>query len=129
MIKASGFFMTAKPYAVDLASYRLADGDGRGELDAVWFRRKDGANVACAGWLWDYQVPAQQDAAGFLREFTDGRYGGRCLARWNGTNLWSRTDIVVTEADRERYRSVLVPMLAAFPAAPPGYDGWWVFGR
>jgi hypothetical protein len=129
MIKASMFRISDKPYAVDMSSYRLADGDGRGELDAVWFRRRRARHngpirtVACAGLLWDYQSPAQETAAGFLGALTDGRYGGKCEARWDGDNLWSLAD----EAQRAEYLRVLVPMLAAYPVVPSGFDGWWVF--
>ncbi len=131
MIKASAFRISDNSYAVDLGSYRLADGAGRGEVDAVWFRRRRISHngplrtMACAGVLRDYQSPCQENAAGFLAAFTDGRYGGDCLARWDGTNLWSLAD----EADRERYKKILVPMLAAYPEVPPSFDGWWVFPR
>lgn len=126
MIEAAKFRLSDKPYAVDLGSYRLDGGGyGGGEIDAVWFRHRKGVTSACAGTLRDYQQPAQQTAAGFLAAYTDGRYGGDCRARWNGANLWSLAD----EAQRERYKALLVPMLAAYPAVPPGYAGWYIFER
>jgi hypothetical protein len=125
MIKASAFRISGKPYAVDMESYRLVDGHGRGELNAVWFRRRTGKTVACAGWLWDYQEPCARTAAEFLKLLTDGRHGGNCAARWDGTTLWSLAD----EAQRAEYLRVLVPMLEDYPAVPSGWSGWWVFPR
>jgi hypothetical protein len=147
MLKAEKFRISDKPYAVDLSSLRVTwtdrqSGLVRGDIDAVWFRRRRAGyngplrTVACAGVLWDFQrpegsapldqpEPVVPDALAFLTAHDDGRYGGDCKARWDGTNLWSLED----EADRERYRKILVPMLAAYPAVPPGYSGWWVFPR
>jgi hypothetical protein len=128
MIKVSRFRVSDKPYAVDLGSYRP---DDHGSVDAVWFRRRREAyngplrTVACAGMLRGCLVPDLSTVDSFLATFTDGRYGGDCVARWDGANLWSLAD----EADRERYKEILVPMLANYPAVPPTFDGWWVFPR
>jgi hypothetical protein len=100
-------------------------------VSAVWFRRRREAyngplrTVACAGELRGCQVPDSSTVESFLATFTDGRYGGNCMARWGGTNLWSLAD----ESARARYKGILVPMLAGYPEVPPGYDGWWVFPR
>lgn len=133
MIRAEKFLVSRPLYAVDLASLRLEGYEAaqagqdrtifRAELNAVWFRRRKGVLAACAGRLWDYQRPAPADAAAFLAAHTDGRYGAHCKARWDGTNLWS----VLDEADRARYKALLVPMLAACPEIPAGYSGWWGF--
>jgi hypothetical protein len=128
MIKAPRFRISDKPYAVDLATYRP---EGHGAIDAVWFRRRREAyngplrTVACAGELRGCQVPDLSTVESFLATFTDGRYGGNCAARWDGTNLWSLAD----EPARERYKKILVPMLAGYPDVPPGHSGWWVFPR
>jgi hypothetical protein len=128
MIKKGKFLISDKPYAVDLGSYRP---EGNGGIDAVWFRRRREAyngplrTAACAGRLKGCQVPDLSTVDSFLATFTDGRYGGDCLARWDGTNLWSLAD----EPDRERYKKILVPMLENFPAVPPSYSGWWVFPK
>lgn len=128
MIKASKFRISDKPYAVDLGSYSP---DGSGSLQAVWFRRRREAyngplrTVACAGTLRGCLVPDLSTVERFIATFTDGRYGGDCRARWDGTNLWS----LENEAERERLKKILVPMLAAYPEVPPLYDGWWVFPR
>jgi hypothetical protein len=128
VIKADKFRISDKPYAVDLGSYSP---DGSGSLQAVWFRRRREAyngplrTVACAGELRGCLVPDLSTVEQFIATFTDGRYGGDCRARWDGTNLWSLED----ESERERLKKILVPMLAAYPAVPGGYDGWWVFPK
>lgn len=123
MIKASQFRITDRPFAVDLSSY--VAGPGSGEVRAVWFRRRVGRLAACAGWLRDYQSTCQETAEGFLAAYVNGQYGGDCKARWDGTNLWCLDD----EPGRAVYQGILMPMLANYPAVPPGYDGWWVFPR
>jgi hypothetical protein len=125
MIRAISFRVSDKPFAVDLSSYRLDSGHGAGEVDAAWFRRRKGILVACAGMLRNYQLSVPETAEGFLAAYTNSAYGGDCKARWDGTNLWSLAD----EAERERYKRLLVPMLAAYPEVPEGYSGWYVFER
>ena len=122
MIRAEKFRVSRPLYAVDLASYTLTE-EGRSDISAVWFRRRKGVTVACAGRVWNYLRPRPQTAAEFLAAHDDNRYGGDCMARWDGTNLWC----VLDEADRARYKALLVPVLAACPDVPEGYDGWWGF--
>jgi hypothetical protein len=116
-------FAVSRPlYAVDLESYRLSE-QGGSYINAVWFRRRKGVTAACAGQLWNYIRPRPQTAAEFLAEHTDNRYGGDCMARWDGSNCWSTVD----EAQRAEFLRVLKPMLEAYPAVPEGFDGWWGF--
>lgn len=122
MIKTEKFLVSRPLYAVTLDTYRLSESGGS-YIDAVWFRRRKGVTVACAGEVWNYIRPRPQTAAEFLAAHDDNRYGGDCKARWDGTNLWS----VLDEADRARYKALLVPMLAAYPEIPAGWDGWWGF--
>lgn len=130
MIRDTTFRISQRPYAVDLASLRGSlrprqNGsdyfDGR--IDAVWFRRRKGATVACIGTLWDLQDDRPADAAAFLRAHEDGRYGGNCDGRWDGASYWGN----VTLAEQERHLAILRPMLDGYPALPAGWDGWWRF--
>jgi hypothetical protein len=91
---------------------------------AVWFRRRNGLTVACAGSLWDYQNERPADWEAFARAHTDGRYGGNCVARWDGSNLWAPQ---MPFERAQEYLAVLRPMLDGFPAAPEPYQGWWTF--
>ncbi|WP_030169055.1 hypothetical protein [Streptomyces sp. NRRL S-813] len=127
MIREDRFLISRKPYAVDLSSLRLREDTETGWFDgrmtAVWFRRKQRVTVACIGTLWDHQKPAPADALEFLARHDDGRYGGNCLGRWDGTGYWGAEVPDV----QEQHLAILRPMLANFPAIPPGYDGWWTF--
>lgn len=122
MIREAEFVLSHRPYAVDLAGLKTT-GHGRATLDAVWFRRRRGVTVACVGRLWDHQRPDPVDAAEFLTRHDDGRYGGDCLGRWDGARYWGAQEPDVAA----RHLELLRPMLAAYPAAPAGYDGWWRF--
>lgn len=131
MIRETKFLISRRPYAVDLASLRVQGNDCmngsrvyRCAADAVWFRRRSGQTVACTGTLWDFQGERPADTAQFLRQLTDGRYGGRCAARWDGRSYWSEDGNL---EQQERHLAVLRPMLAAHPEIPEGYDGWWRF--
>lgn len=132
MIREDRFLISRKPFAVDLGSLRGAREDtpqGRnpyyfgGRMDAVWFRRRRGVTVACIGTLWDLQYPEPADALEFLRQHDDGRYGGDCDGRWDGSGYWGGG----TLAEQERHLAILQPMLTNYPAIPPGFDGWWTF--
>jgi len=131
------FTQSHQPYAVDLASLGVedvepgADGPVRATVRALWFRRRrarhDGPvlTVACYGLLWDYQDKRPADARAFLAAHADGRYGGSCRARWDGTTLWTVPSM--TEPVRAKWFERLSAMLASYPAVPDGYDGWWTF--
>ncbi|MFF7023074.1 hypothetical protein ACFY97_18975 [Streptomyces klenkii] len=132
MIREDQFLISHKPYAVDLGSLhgsRTETPQGRndyyfdGRIAAVWFRRRKGVTVACIGELWDLQYPEPATACTFLEQHEDGRYGADCQGRWDGISYWGN----VTLDEQERHLTILRPMLAKYPAIPPGYDGWWRF--
>lgn len=139
MIREDKFLQSHAPYAVDLATLTVAGPSIPGkphvwaQVDAVWFRRRparsralrgENVTVACAGKLRDLQDSEPASALAFLAAHADGRYGGRCLARWDGFNLWAPE---MGEDERAAYFNLLVPMLDDFPGIPPGLDGWWTF--
>lgn len=135
MIKREELVISRKPYAVDLARIEGREWtEGRNlwvHIPAVWFRRKrEGYSgpmrtVACLGEIRELSGVAAWGAPSAEYLATVGcmyqRVEGDCLARWDGTNLWSLAD----ESDRAGYLDVLRPMLENFPAVPPSYDGWW----
>lgn len=132
MIREARFLISRKPYAVDLGSLRgtinPSPGGRRptyydGRIDAVWFRRRKGETVACIGTLWDLQDDEPADGRQFLERHDDGRYGGDCYGRWDGESYWGN----VTLEQQQQHLAILRPMLANYPAIPPGYDGWWTF--
>lgn len=136
MIREERFIQGHAPYAVDLASFTPRGPDfTQAKINSVWFRRRRGGwggagemtTVACAGYIPECLiVPAPADAADFLARMTDGRYGGQCLARWDGMRLWTTPE----HNDPDHYKAyleLLGPMLANHPAVPPSYDGWWTF--
>lgn len=131
MRRTDHFLISQKPYAVDLNSLHTtrheAEQDGReyynGRINAIWFRRRRGVTVACIGTLWDLQHTEPSTGREFLERHDDGRYGGDCDGRWDGTGYWGAQDLTVMQA----HLDVLRPMLAAYPAIPDGWDGWWTF--
>ena len=130
MIRETAFRISRRPYAVDMASLRIEEREGykgrayyAGTVRAVWFRRRHGITMACTGILWDTQDNCPADAAAFLTAHTDGRYGGDCKGRWDGTRYWGAQEPDVIE----RHLDLLRPMLEHFPEVPPGFDGWWRF--
>lgn len=132
MKRETEFIQSHQPYAVDLESFTPRGPNwSNAKINAVWFRRKrprGGVMIltqACAGYISECLVdPAPADAADFLARMADGRYGGHCLARWDGMTLWAPE---ATEDQRADYLSVLEPMLKNHPAVPEGFDGWWTF--
>lgn len=124
MIREDQFRISRRPYAVHLDGGLHVNGS-HVDLDAVWFRRRNGVTVACIGHLWDIQDPCPADGHEFLRRANDGRYGGTCLGRWDGQHYWGEQDIEVMQQHLE----ILRPMLDNYPAVPPGFDGWWRYER
>ncbi|MEU8362339.1 hypothetical protein AB0C27_40605 [Nonomuraea sp. NPDC048882] len=133
MIRDTRFLISRRPYAVDLASLRgsvKTTGPGAtartyydGRINAVWYRRRRGVTVACIGTLWDLQDDQPADAVQFLGRHTDGRYGGNAEGRWDGRSYWGNG----TLAEQQQFLAILRPMLAGYPEAPAGFDGWWRF--
>lgn len=138
MIREDDFKISRRPYAVLLDSLHAhfhhiertapIPNAERGfwdcRIEAVWFRRRRNETVAVSGQLWALQDTEPADGTDFLRKHTDGRYGGSAEARWDGTSFWHNQ----LTLDSAEYRlDILRPMLANYPAIPPGYDGWWRF--
>ena len=134
MKREEKFVQSHQPYAVDLGSYHVGalseHGSAWCRVNAVWFRRRrSGYNgplqtVACAGDVHTLLRPPSGTAEAFLLAHTDGRYGGDCQARWDGTELWAPG---MSEPTRVEHLAVLRPMLEAYPELPEGFDGWWTF--
>jgi hypothetical protein len=124
VIREDKFLISHAPYAVDLSSLTRRGPGSRGyHVTSAWFRRRNGANVACIGVLWDYQETTPQNTLEFLERHDDGRYGGECYGRWDGESFWGN----VTLDQQQEYLEILRPMLENYPAVPPGFDGWWTF--
>lgn len=135
MIREDRFLISRKPYAIDLDSLQVGEPTDSGHywamVNAVWFRRHSKGygedrrivTVACIGTLRNLQDDKPADARAFLAAYTDGRYGGDCQGRWDGTGYWGAEKPEVVE----EHLALLRPMLANYPAIPHGYDGWWTF--
>lgn len=129
MIREEKFLISRKPYAVDLTSLCRTHRETGNTwawytVDAVWFRGRKTDPVACIGTLRTIiDDPEPATAREFLQRYTDGRYGGDCDGRWDGTGYWGNVPLDV----QERHLAILRPMLANYPAVSDGYDGWWTF--
>ncbi|MFI2761383.1 hypothetical protein ACH5A3_21315 [Streptomyces echinatus] len=130
MIRTDRFLISRKLYAVDLTSLTgTLDTTSltpvyKGSINAVWFSRHKGRTTACIGTLADFQDAEPADAEEFLTCLTDGRRGGYCHGRWNGTSYWSDP---WQPGQRDAHLAILQPMLATPTEFPAGYDGWWRF--
>ncbi|MGW2010927.1 hypothetical protein [Streptomyces nigrescens] len=136
MIRDDRFLISRKPYAVDLSTVSGRQHE-RGDLiafsgsaDVLWFRRQKGVTRACVGtlMLFSHYLPAPLDLAdphAILAADLDGRYGGDCHGRWDGTGYWGAE---VPEVQRQ-HLEILQPMLANYPAIPAGYSGWYTFAN
>jgi hypothetical protein len=128
MEKAPFAISGKRRYAVDLSSFVAEPtdtGSSRCTIQTVWFRRKDRTTAACIGYLWDYLRPTPTDVADFLARTRDGRFGGTCEGRWDGTRYWGAQEPQIIET----HLQLLRPMLASYPEIPEGLDGWYVYER
>ena len=127
MIRENKYVAGHRPYAVNLSSLAVGEASANGEfayltIPAVWFRRRKGLLVACAGYLWDFQA-ADVEAPVFLMELGTSGYGGTCQGRWDGTRYWGQQEPDLID----HHLNLLRPMLDNFPDVPEKYDGWWTF--
>jgi hypothetical protein len=133
MMKTSDLKISKPMFAVNLAAWSCGDLDGYPEgrrctVAAVWFQRKrhqyNGPmrTAACGGYLHRRVEGATPvDAVDMLSRPAVYSHYADCLARWDGSTLWSLED----EDTRAEYKRLLVPMLEAYPAIPASFDGWW----
>lgn len=142
MKREDRFLISHAPYAVEPQSLitverpRMKHKDGQWTVDdtvppfwsceirAAWFKRKSGVLMACMGTLHTIVVDKPTDYADFLTQYADGRYGGDCAARWDGTELWSPETDWDAMVERQKF---LAQMLSNYPNIPDSYDGWWTF--
>jgi hypothetical protein len=133
VIHEDKFLISRRLYAVDFDGMTVKETQGVTHyvsIRAVWFRRRRGVTVACIGCLWDImRDPKPMDVREALERMDDGRYGGTCVGRWDGTGYWGAEDPTVAA----RHLEVLRPMLANLPdrgsvqpaGVPAGFSGWW----
>jgi hypothetical protein len=134
MHREDRFRISRKPYAIDLTTI-TGEQHERGDLisfsgtaQALWFRRKASVTYACIGslMLFSPHLPNRlnlNDPHAVLSADLDGRYGGTAHGRWDGTRYWGAQEPLQMALDL----TLLEPALAAYPAIPDGYDGWWTF--
>ncbi|MFF9786354.1 hypothetical protein [Streptomyces nigrescens] len=137
MIRETQFLISRRPFAIDLSTvtakqvkhgvsdpyYNLS-----GQANALWIRRQGGLTRACLGTLalFRHYLPQPvnlDDPHAILTADLDGRYGGDCHGRWDGTRYWGAQE----PALMEQHLAILRPMLENHQNPPPGYDGWWTF--
>jgi hypothetical protein len=135
MFKTDAFKISKPMFAVNPDAYSIGDRNDPSShacsVAAVWFQRKrhqyNGPlrTAACGGYLnfW-LRGAGPVDAQDALSRCTRHEYTAHCLARWDGSNLWSLED----EDTRAVSKALLVPMLEAYPAIPSLHDGWWHSG-
>ncbi|MCX4826664.1 hypothetical protein OG883_44290 [Streptomyces sp. NBC_01142] len=137
MIREARFLISRKPFAIDLSTVtaeQVKHGDSdpyynlSGQADALWIRRQKGVDRACIGTLSLFRHYLSEpvnldDPHAILTADLDGRYGGECHGRWDGSRYWGAQE----PALMEQHLAVLRPMLENHQNPPSGYDGWWTF--
>jgi hypothetical protein len=135
VIREEKFLVSHAPYAVkpetiSINSYEL--GSSRpgvhmysGTIEAIWFRRKSGVLSAHYGCLHGHFGENEPDGfLDFMAKCDDGRYGGNCWARWDGTYFWAPETIWEVQVIRQ---AELAKVLASYGEVPDGFNGWWTY--
>ncbi len=144
MIRARRFAVSRPMYAFNPTTFRDGPGGadhrygGCREVDAVWFRRKNGRTLAATGTYtlslgWGrngdrLEGPPEDTYEAWVAAHGDNRYGGDHLASWDGEALLCTPPAVTPELAARRVK-FLAAMFTAYPAIPAGYDGWWTVDR
>ncbi|MFI5938023.1 hypothetical protein [Actinoplanes sp. NPDC051494] len=132
MIRAARLAVSRPMYAFKPDTWRERY-VGSFEVDAVWFKRKDGILSAVIGTyhpmvLGWHNEPTDGTYESWIAAADDNRYGGSWAAKWNGDGLLCFDTPVAPDTVHEHI-DFLNPMLKNFPDVPTGYDGWWTFPR
>ena len=132
MIRAPRLVPSRPMYAFNPAAWRERY-PGSFEVDAVWFKLKNGILSAVCGTyhpmvLRSDRQPTDGTYETWIATADDNRYGGSWVAKWDGTGLLVYATPVLPEV-MEEHISFLDPMLKNFPDVPPSYDGWWTFPK
>lgn len=130
MLVQTDFAISKKLYAInpDTIQNRYTGDNHAGlpmykvSIEAIWFRRKNGVEVASKGFLWDHAVGKEWTVEDFINEADTGRYGGSPIGSWDGEDVIGVTNYqAILELVKE-----LDPILNAYPAIPQGYQGWYL---
>lgn len=134
MHREDKFVLSHRPYAVDPTTLRLRFAyEGAWDswmIDAVWFRRRRDVTAACVGFLTTLVDAKPTDYRGFLESYEDGRYGGKCLARWDGSSIWYAGQDPEENAQHLELLRTVLDAYHANPKAPElgsRWDRWWRF--
>jgi hypothetical protein len=128
VIRDDDFMFSRGPYAISLATVQVSYSESGRHVHftarAMWYRGRKAEPKACLGYLANWiEAPAcVTSPAELLKAAWDGRYGGRCEARWDGRAYWSS---VPDPGLQQRHLALLRPMIDGYPVIPDGYDGWW----
>ena len=128
MIRAHRLAVSRPMYAFDPTTWRASGSHGF-EVDAVWFKRKNGILAATQGVYHPMVLrrdaqPADDTYATWIAAADDNRYGGKWIAQWDGTGLRVYATPVSPET-ADGYIRFLSSVLEGHPAPPAGYDGWY----
>ncbi len=133
MIRAPRLAVSRPMYAFNPDTWRKSSVGY--EVDAVWFKRKDGILSAVCGTYHPMVMggnfgknPTDGRYESWIAAADDNRYGGSWAAKWNGTGLLVYSTPVAPEVMQE-YIDFLDPMLKNYPDVPAGFDGWWTFPK
>lgn len=131
MIRAGHLAVSRPMYAFKPDTWREASTGY--QVDAVWFKRKDGILSAVCGTYEPFvqpflNAPTDGTYESWIAAANDNRYGGSWAAKWNGVGLLVYS-APVTPAAADEYVAFLDPILKSFPDVPAGYDGWWTFPK
>lgn len=133
MIRAARLAPSRPMYAFNPDTWKPTTYGVGFQVDAVWFRRKNGKLLASMGTYHpmvgrrDLQ-PTDGLCASWIAAADDNRYGGSHLASWDGSALLCSDQPVAPDVAAERV-VFLDAMLRGYPEVPSGHDGWWTFQK
>lgn len=133
MIRAVRLAVSRPMYAFNPATWR-EPWPMRFEVDAVWFRRKNGRLMAAMGsyhpMVQQFQPrPTDGRYESWIAAANDSRYGANHWSSWDGESLLTTDPPRVPPVLAAERTAFLDAVLRGFPDPPPRWDGWWTFPK
>lgn len=127
LVQQNRWAPSQRPYAIDRNTARIDRGGWT--VNALWVGRKRGATTITTGTLHLFTAAlTTPNPAATLDDAlatADMRYGGDWAHQWDGQRLLVNPNDHLTPAQVAEFYDWLDARLAALPAVPVGYEGWY----
>lgn len=119
IVQLDSYKASTRPYLFKTGSF-IRNAQGLGLVEAMWFRKTEGALTVSLGRVGEY-MPYANSFEDFLEQFRYGRYGGTAQVKFDGEYYWTLRPMNLTDKEKK----FLSDARKKFPKIPKGWTGWY----